>query len=540
MRFPILTRSSKLPRCCRFAGYLCPALLALALGCAEHQPFSTPQETPTVRPQMPEELPRVLPPISPTKPNVIPPISPTRPAVIPPISPTRPTVLPPLIQETGPAPAPAPAAKLGFAPIEQSKQVPINLDSVLRLADSQNWHTMVAREKLQEAFANCDVAAKAWLPDLWVGAGWYRHEGGAANPDGTPIVASFGSMFAGAEVTGRLDLREAVYRKVDACRQLWQQKAEVSKLSNEALMEASTAYVDLLAARAAETVALQMQAHLEDLLKQAVSIAKQLPAAEVEVARVQTEFHGQQQLVRKFREASVAAGAKLIYLLGLDPASELAIMDRSLTAFTLINANVSGEELVAQAEQNGPAIRELEGLLQLVNEASANSQGLSQLMPVFDLRVAEGGFGTGPGDQMTWDNRFDLGMQMRWNLTEWASRRDRQRVTEARISQVNATYQDVRAKLTMGVQESREAVLSGRDQMDIGVKQLKHASDSYERSKFRLKEAPNIKDRSPSEVLLSIRALNAANLAYLMAIRDYDKAQLRLAILTGAIGSKVD
>jgi outer membrane protein TolC len=102
--------------------------------------------------------------------------------------------------------------------------------------------------------------------------------------------------------------------------------------------------------------------------------------------------------------------------------------------------------------------------------------------------------------------------------------------------QAHATYQDLRAKLTLGVQEAREAVLSGRDQMDLAQQQLKHANDAYERSKQRFMQSPNPKDRSPSEVLLAIRSVNAAHLGYVLAIRDYDKAQLRLLVLTGGVG----
>src|SRR5207302_5954772 len=126
----------------------------------------------------------------------------------------------------------------------------------------------------REAFANQDLAAKAWLPDVWLGAGWYRHEGGIANEDGTLTRSSFGSMFAGLELRGRFDLREAVYLKVDAARRVWQQRAEVSKLSNEALLNASSTYVDLLAARAAEAVTLQSENLLADLQKQAEALAK--------------------------------------------------------------------------------------------------------------------------------------------------------------------------------------------------------------------------------------------------------------------------
>jgi outer membrane protein TolC len=494
-----------------------PLLFAVAVGCTGIQTSSesaqAPIQAPIVRgsPQIPDELPRVLPPPTATVPK---------------------KEVPPAISDlqTG--------GRLGFSNSDPGRLVPINLDTVLRLAETQNGQTAVAREKVREAFANCDLAAKAWLPDLWVGAGWYRHEGGIADFEGNLVQSSFGSLFAGLEINGRFDLREAVHKQVQASRRVWQQRAELSKLSGETLVEASTAYVDLLAARAAEAVASQMEEHLKDLLKQSTALAKTLPAAEVDVARVQADLHGQQQLVRKFREASVTAGAKLLYLLGIDPASELAVMDRSLVAFTLVDANVATEDLVAQAAQNGPAIREVEGILQLVHQASAQANGLGQMMPVLGFCMNEGGFGTGPGSAMNWDNRWDFGVNVRWNLTNWFTRCEQQRILQAQMSQAHLSYQDLRAKLTMGVQESREAIHSGRDQMDMGLLQVKHAADAFERSKARFTQAANLKDRSPSEVLLAIRALNASNLAYLLAIRDHDKAQLRLAVLTGTIGPR--
>lgn len=465
--------------------------------------------------------------------------SPQGPAILPNLpqeQPPKEEVLP-LPGKTQPQPQPA-QARLGFSKADPGKVVPINLDAVLRLAEAQNGQTGIAREKLREAYAKLDLAGKAWLPDLWVGASWYRHEGGIANFQGDLVHSSYGSLFGGAEINGRFDLREAVYQKVDAERRIWQQRAEVAKLTNEALLEASNTYVDLLSARAAEAIATQNLAHLEELLKQSSQLAKTLPAAEVEVSRVQAEALAQQQLIRKFRESSLAATAKLIYLLGLDPQSELAVMDRHLLAFQLVNADVPTDDLVAQAMQKGPGIREMEGLLQTINAALEKSQGIGQYLPVFDVRVAEGAFGTGSGASSTWDNRADLGLQVRWNLTEWCTKRERDRIACSKIAQANATYGDLRAKLTMGVQESREAALSGRDQLDLGKLQVKAAAEAFDRTKKRFDQAVNPKDRAPSEVLLSIRAMTAANLAYLMAIREFDKAQLRLAILTGAAGSR--
>jgi outer membrane protein TolC len=405
---------------------------------------------------------------------------------------------------------------------------------VFRLAESQNGQTAIARAKLNEALANRDAAAKAWLPDLWVGASWYRLDGGTANPDGSLLHASYSSMFAGTEICSAFDLREFAYKKVDAERRIWQQRAEVSKLTSDALMDASTTYVDLLAARAAEAVVVQVQGYLEELFKQTKAIANTLPAAEVDVARIQTELQAQQLLLRKMREGANSAAIKLIYELGLDPASDLVPVDRQLAALALVNPDVPVEELVARALAEGPAVREMEGMLNLIHQAQEKASGLAKYLPVFDVRLAEGGFGTGPGDRMDWDNRFDFGIHIKWNLTELALARDKQRANQARIDQAHLTYQDLKAKLTMGVQEAREAVQSGREQMDLAEQQLKHANNAYERSKQRLMQAPNLKDRSPSEVLLALRSLNGAHLAYVMAIRDYDKAQLRLFVLTGS------
>jgi outer membrane protein TolC len=489
--FPRFTR---VPRCRILACLLALALMGFAAGCSQLQPTiarGAPQQS-----DYPKMLPDELPP-------------------------------------------PTPVAKVG-APVLASKQVPISLDTVFRLAESQNGQTAIARLKLNEAFANRDVANKAWMPDLWLGASWYRHDGGISNEDGTITRSSFNALFAGAELHTTLDIPELTYRKVEAEQRLWQQRAEVSKLNSEALMDASTTYIDFLAALAAQAVTSKVEGHLQDLLNQTAAIAKSVPAVEIDVSRVQAELTAEQQLLRKMREGSAAATAKLIYHLGLDPASDLVPMDRQLSALNLANVDVPIEELVAKALQNGPAVREMEGMLHLIHQAQEKSQGWAQYLPVFDLRVAEGGFGTGPDQTMAWDNRLDIGVRMEWNLTAWYTAREKQRANQAKIGQAHAAYQDLRAKLTMGVQEAREAVLSGRDQMDLAEKQLKYANDAYERSKVRLEKSPNVKDRSPTEVLLAIRSLNAAHLAYVLAIRDYDKAQLRLTILTGLVGRDGD
>jgi outer membrane protein TolC len=100
------------------------------------------------------------------------------------------------------------------------------------------------------------------------------------------------------------------------------------------------------------------------------------------------------------------------------------------------------------------------------------------------------------------------------------------------MQQAYLGYEDLRGKLTLGVKEAHETARSNADQIGLAAAQIKHAEESYNLSDLRLRE--NIKGRSPSEVLLAVRALMGARLTYLHAVRDYDKAQLRLFVLTGA------
>ena len=149
--------------------------------------------------------------------------------------------------------------------------------------------------------------------------------------------------------------------------------------------------------------------------------------------------------------------------------------------------------------------------------------------------MAEGAFGAGSGAQSTWDNRWDMGLHVKWNLTEALTARERRRVADAQNHQAHLSYQDLRAKLTLGVHEAREACLSAQEQMRLGQQQIKAAEEVYQLSNTRLTEG--IKGRSPSEVLMGVRSLAGARLSYLQAVRDFDKAQLRLFVLVGGRGS---
>jgi outer membrane protein TolC len=236
-------------------------------------------------------------------------------------------------------------------------------------------------------------------------------------------------------------------------------------------------------------------------------------------------------MIRKLREQARAAAAKLVYLLGLDPCVELVPIDGRLVRLQLVDATPPTCTLVEKALKNGPAVREMEGLLAVIQDAMTRSQGAGQYLPIVEMRMAEGAFGAGPGDQLDWDNRWDLCLQVRWNLTEFLTARDRRRVADAKFQQAHLAYQDLRGKLTAGVQAAREEILSGGEQLPLLDQQIDQAAEAQRLSDERLRN--RIAGSSYGEVLLGLQNKNLAQLNRLNALRAYDKAQVRLMILLG-------
>ena len=109
--------------------------------------------------------------------------------------------------------------------VHESPLVPINLDTVMRLAEDQNRQIALAREKLNASEMERQLAASSWLPNVYAGVGYYRHEGPYQNEDGTITRSSFGSLFPGVTINTEYDVKEATFRRVDATRKMWQQKA---------------------------------------------------------------------------------------------------------------------------------------------------------------------------------------------------------------------------------------------------------------------------------------------------------------------------
>jgi outer membrane protein TolC len=414
------------------------------------------------------------------------------------------------------------------------RQVPINLDTVLRLAEEQNVQIGVARERVNESMADNAVAARGWLPKVYAGIGYFRHEGGIQNEDGTLTHSSFGTLFPGVEICSEVDLREATYNRVNAERKVWQQKGELSKITTETLVEAAETYFDLLTARRAEAILRDLEPYDDMLLKRAKDLQKDV--GDILLEGVRAEIAGRQQAVKKLHQQGDAASAKLVYLLGLEPLTQLVPLDEVPAPIDVVDASPEPAVLVDRALTAGPGVRELQSLLAVIQDGMARLEGARAFVPKICLNAVEGAFGAGPGSRLDWDNRLDVGIHARWNLTEFITAHDQRRAADSRLQQAQLSYQDLRGKLALSVTEARTAILSGREQIKFGEEQVRHAGRLLELSNTRLKE--NVPGSSTTEVLTGMRGLELAHITYLQAIAAHNKAQIRLMLMLGPAASK--
>ncbi len=424
-----------------------------------------------------------------------------------------------------PAATPAPAAP-------EVKEMPITLDAVFRLAEGQNPRIAQAREKLNESLLVQEMNCRCWLPNTYAGVAYYRHEGGIQNENGTLTHSSTGAVLPGLNIQSEIDLRESTFRALNDERLVWQDRGEKTRIDNEVLLEAASTYVDFLTARRGQALAEEIEKSERKLLERAEKMAKSEAAAAAFLESMKASMAGRQQTIAKLRQQGNAAMAKLVQLLGLPPHTVLVPQDLAVVPFELVDVTPSTEELVARVMQDGPGVAELSGLLAVIQTGLDKSYGLHNLLPIMQLNIYEGAIGAGPGGSLNFDNRLDIGVNLKWNLAELTRTEFHRQRARLRQAQTMYALQDLQGKLALGVQEGKDAVLHGREQIGLAMSQVKHASESYRLSDTRLeKSAPGA---SALEVMLAIRSLEQAHFNNLLNIAAHNKGQIRLLLLLGA------
>src|SRR5579872_6346931 len=246
-----------------------------------------------------------LPPIISTKDPEIVPAS-FQQAAQPPDSP-QPTVLPtPAVLAKDPSPLPG------------ERPLPIDLPTALRLANVEPLEIALAQQRLATAAAQLARANVLWLPTIYVGGEYFRHDGRTQDSSGDIINNSHSNMMVGAGPSMVFATTDALFAPLAARQVVAARQASVQAAANDSLLAVAEAYFNVQQARGELAGAEDAVVRAAELVRRADQLAGEI-APPSEANRTRAELARRRQAVQLARERWRTASADLVRLLRLDP-----------------------------------------------------------------------------------------------------------------------------------------------------------------------------------------------------------------------------
>lgn len=442
-------------------------------------------------------------------------------------------VCPPLAVDPPPPACPnPPAAAAEVPPAGLPEPSPIDLPSALRLVNAQNPQVALARERIREAFAVLERAEVLWLPDLELGPEWLRHDGQIQRFNGEIRTVSRSSLWVGGGPALNLDLSEAIFTPLAARQVVVAREAGAAEVTNDQMLDAAIAYIDLLQVFAEFRISDETLANARRLLEITESHEKSGTGAPADTARARTEVEMRERERTSLIARAGVASARLVRVLQLPPDQQLRPVEPALVPIALVPEKAPLPELLAQALMSRPELEENRALIRAALERWRAAK-VAPLVPNLTLAYAAGGFGGGPNAYFSdFNGRSDFTAAAQWQLTNFGlGDLARTRERRSQWAQVNFRQAALEARVSAEVMEAFSVAFARRREMASAQRAVAAARDSYRLNEERVRRAPE--QGRPIELLQAIQALNRARLEYLQVVADYNRAQFRLYTALG-------
>lgn len=408
--------------------------------------------------------------------------------------------------------------------------MPIDWPAVLELARASNLEIQLAVEKVQEAHAQVALAKSQWMPSLKVGTTWLHHDGQIQDIPGNIFDTSKSSLFNGGIAQVDFEPQKAAVDVLRAKQQVYARAGALDRATRQTLHDCSIAYIDLVAAQAGAAISLEIASLIQELVDRSEQLLKQGVGNQVDVLRNQAMHRTQQQKLLDARQNQLAASAQLVQLLNLPPGTRLFANEEKLIPVRLVNEQTPEPDLVAQALDQGPGLTEVQALLTALEKQKAQLRRLA-LLPSVSVNVGQGAFGGGFGSSLqNFDSRTDVGVNVYWDVLKVVGNSRAQSLFESQRRQALLQHDQVTSKLAAGVIVALNSARQAQEKIKLAETEIQVAIQSYELSHARLKAAETLS----FEVLQAIGSLGTARADYLMAVIEYNKAQIQLQYLVGS------
>ena len=449
------------------------------------------------------------------------------------------TVLPtPAFTEGQAPPLPPGQAEAGEKPL------PINLATALRLGDARPLVIAAAQASLREAVAQYDRARLLWLPDVYLGASYYRHDGATEGQSGDFFINGKNQFLAGGGLMAVVSTADAIFAPLALRQVVRSRQFDVQAARNDALQTVAEAYFNVQQARGQLAGAQDAVERGRQLARTVAALGKDL-APPIEVNRVRGELAELEQAVAFARERWRVASRDLTRALRLDPTAVVVPLEPPDLRVTLIRPEESVDGLIPVGLTNRPELASQQALVQ-ATLARLREARLRPLLPSVVLLgdpspAAEGGFLMGGvfgsdvnGHGHPWSGRNDLNVELLWGLRNFGFG-DRAAVRERQAEQQRAVIElfRVQDRVAAEVAQAHDRLASAAVRVGEAEAGLKETQVSYAGNLRGLSETNRFGDllvlvTRPQEAVAALQQLARAYDNYYLAANDYNRAQFQL------------
>jgi outer membrane protein TolC len=400
-------------------------------------------------------------------------------------------------------------------------KVPIDLPTALRLAGAHSLDIALVREKLHEAYARVRLAEERLWPTLGPAFSFRRHEGLTQDTGGAIVDVDKQLAFAGGGASLRWEVGEAIYAALSASQRYEGGKARLEAAEREVLLEAGTAYYDLVRERLRARVAEQSTGVSERLAAQLEISVAAGRGFRGDVLRARVRAASSRLELLRAREAMRQASIRLGSILRLAPGIDLVPAEEAPPILDLVPLGSKDDALLAEALERRPEVREARSELEAARSDQSGALW-GPLVPTVQGDVVLGGLGVVPGNLgATTDYAVTVGWRIGPGGLFDPGRRD---LADARARQAEIQVERVRQRVA-------EELLSGLNRLRSADEQRKLAEQAVLDAEAGLTLNQQRQDRDiglPLEVLQAEEALTKARLDLHTTVVAYDQAQLRV------------
>jgi len=405
------------------------------------------------------------------------------------------------------------------------EQLPIDLQTALRLATANNLEIAEARAQVLEAKGNSSVAKGLLIPGVSLFFSLGRTDGRVQGSFGELRDVTFNTVNPGVVASYFLNPGEVIFNALAAHRIVDATRANESAVTQDVLLKVAEEYYDLVEAQAKVKVAEKSVSESKTLLKIAEVLEKQGIGPGADVVRAQAKLAGDEQALiqtqNEFREASI----NLALTLKLDSSVTLFPQDKEIKQINFLDPKIGLDELINTALEKHP---ELHRASQEIKAADAEVSGawLSALGPKVLLEAQVSGIGTefsNIGESEVYQALVGVSIS--------ASSYGQIKAARARVQRAQVLEEKTREQIKASVVKAYEDVLSTKEEINPTRREVEAAEESLKLSQVRFKRGLGL----AIEVIQAEDALANALLNYIKTIVDYNKAQARLLNELGEI-----